>query len=356
MALKEIPLGLYGFDPQRANDLIKKLRAPSYRAEQLLDWIYQKKVLSFDEIKNLPKSLLQSIENEAPLTLLKKEDVLLSSNGESTKFLFRTIDNYLLETVLISQNHRETVCVSIQLGCKIGCTFCASGKGKFARNLNVSEVIEQIIRVERETRKKVTNIVFMGMGEPLDNFEVTMKALEILQAKWGLFMSGRRITVSTSGVTPKIIDFVKSEEGRVRLSISLHSSQNEKRSELVPINKKYSLKELVETLEHVNQTLKREITFEYTLIKNENDSEKEAHGVGKIAKSLKAKVNIIPYNPISEMSFERPDQDAIDQFENILKSYGLRVIVRQTAGRDINAACGQLRLDREKNITADPRS
>jgi 23S rRNA (adenine2503-C2)-methyltransferase len=350
MAVKEMPLGLYGFDPHLTKSLIEKLKAPAYRAEQLLDWIYQKKVLSFDEIKNLPKELLQKIESEVPLTVLKKEDVLLSANGESTKFLFRTTDNYLLETVLISQNNRETVCVSIQLGCKIGCTFCASGKGKFGRNLNASEVIEQIIRVERETGKKVTNIVFMGMGEPLDNYDVTMKALEILQAKWGLFMSGRRITVSTSGVTPRIIDFVKTEEGRVRLSISLHSSKNEKRTELVPINKKYSLKELIETLEHVNQKLKREITFEYTLIKDQNDSEEEAHGVGKIAKPLKAKVNIIPYNPISEMNFERPDQSVIDKFESILTSYGLRVIVRQTAGRDINAACGQLRLDREKTV------
>jgi 23S rRNA (adenine2503-C2)-methyltransferase len=348
MALNEIPLGLYGFDQGKAITLIEKLGAPAYRSKQLLEWVFEKKVSSFSQMKTLPKDLLEKIEKEVPLRVLTLEEKLPSSNGESTKFLFRTKDDYLLETVLISQNDRETVCVSIQLGCKIGCTFCASGKGKFGRNLNASEVIEQIVRVEQERGRKITNIVFMGMGEPLDNYEVTMKALEILQAKWGLFMSGRRITVSTSGITPKIIDFVKSEEGRVRLSISLHSSQEEKRTELVPINKKYSLKELIETLEHVNETLKREITFEYTLIKDQNDSQKEAHGVGKIAKSLRAKVNIIPYNPISEMDFQRPEQKVIQKFESILSSYGLRVIVRQTAGRDINAACGQLRLDREK--------
>jgi len=339
-------------DLEEAETLMREMGHPVYRGHQLLEWIYHRGIAKLDEAKNLPQALREKLEESYSVRALELDQMNRSSNGESTKFLYKTRDGRFLETVLISQNGRETVCLSTQLGCKMGCVFCASGKAKFGRNLLAGEIVEQVVHVQKNTGKRVSNIVFMGMGEPLDNFDATMQALKILQASWGFELGARRITVSTSGITPKIIEFVKHQEGRVRLSVSLHSSNEKTRTELVPINKRYSLKELIDTLTEVNKTLKREITFEFTLIAGINDSREEALGVAKIANPLNAKVNIIPYNPISEMDFKTPSQENIETFVKILEDHGIYVTVRQTAGRDINAACGQLRLDREKQIVA----
>ena len=227
------------------------------------------------------------------------------------------------------------------------CIFCASGKGKFGRNLSAAEIVEQVSIVASEVKKTITNIVFMGMGEPLDNYENTMRAITILQADWGFKMGSRRITVSTSGITPKIREFVKETGGRVRLSVSLHSSDDKTRSYLVPVNKKFGLAELTKTLDFIHKSLKRDITFEYTLIEDVNDSREEAERTAKLASRLGAKVNLIPYNPIREMNFQTPSKARIEEFKNLLQKKGVRVTVRQTAGRDIDAACGQLRLDRQ---------
>ena len=341
--------GLYGLEPDEIQVLIQEKNFPSYRAAQLLDWVYKKHIFSWDEAKNLPADFHSKLSELFELPSLSLTEVQKSSHRESEKYLFKTRDERLLESVLIEQQGRHTVCVSTQLGCKIGCVFCASGKGKFGRNLTAGEIVEQVAWIEKKIEKKVTNVVFMGMGEPLDNFEATMKALKILQAPWGFGLGARRITVSTSGITPKIVDFVKRSEGKVRLSVSLHSSSEARRTELVPINKKYSLKELTQILNEIHRQLKREITFEYTLIAGVNDSREEAEGVAKIARPLKAKVNLIPYNPIQEMDFKTPLPEQVEAFRTILEKSGIRVTVRQTAGRDIDAACGQLRLTREKN-------
>ncbi len=321
-------------------------RIPKFRAVQVLDWIYRKNVRSFDLMRNLPKEFLKLLQKKTDLNRLELISKLESSNGESIKFLTKTPDGHLCETVLIAQSGRNTVCVSTQLGCRIRCVFCASGKGKFGRNLTAGEIAEQISVVASEIKEPITNIVFMGMGEPLDNYDSTMKAIGILQAEWGFAFGGRRITVSTSGITPKIEQFVKETAGRVRLSVSLHSSNDKTRSFLVPINKKYNLPELIKILDFIHKRLKREITFEYTLIGGVNDSSEEAEGVGKIASRLNAKVNLIPYNPIREMKFDTPSKSKIEEFRTHLQAKGVRVMVRQTAGRDIDAACGQLRLDR----------
>jgi 23S rRNA (adenine2503-C2)-methyltransferase len=340
---------LYGRDLEEVRKLVEEIKTPAYRAGQILDWLYKKHIRSLDEAQNLPRDLRKRLSEKCSVASLSFSEDQESGNHESAKFLFRTHDGHLLESVLIFQQNRRTICVSTQLGCKIGCIFCASGKGKFGRNLTAGEIIEQVAWIEKKTGSKVSNVVFMGMGEPLDNFEATMKALKILQAPWGFGLGARRITVSTSGITPKIVEFVKRSEGRVRLSVSLHSSRQAKRTELVPINRRYTLKELIETLNQLHRNLKREITFEYTLIQDVNDSREEAEGVAKIAKPLGAKVNIIPYNPIREMDFKTPDKQRIEQFRDILQRHGVRVTVRQTAGRDIDAACGQLRLDRGKS-------
>lgn len=333
---------LYGLDQDEILQQIKVLGFPAFRGRQVLDWVYKKHIGTFAEAKNLPKDLSQILEQRFQLWILQPETVLESANHESTKFLFRTFDGQAIESVLISQQGRRTVCVSTQVGCKIGCVFCASGKGKFSRDLTAGEMVEQVARIQQTIQEPVSNIVFMGMGEPLDNFEATMKALKILQADWGFTIGARRITVSTSGITPKILEFVRRSEGRVRLSVSLHSSDEKKRTELVPINKKYPLEGLKKTLQQIHKKLKREITFEYTLMAGVNDSRQEAEGVARLAAPLSAKVNLIPYNPIREADFKTPSPEAVQKFRDILQKRGIRVTVRQTAGRDINAACGQL--------------
>lgn len=338
---------LYGVDEEDAARLMVSFGLAAYRGRQLLEWLYKKKVDSIQEARNLPQALRDRLAAEYAIYAMHPEAVVEREGSESTKFLFRTPDGLLLESVLITQQNRRTVCVSTQLGCKIGCPFCASGKGKFGRNLTAGEIVEQVAWIEKKTGKGATNVVFMGMGEPFDNFEATMKALKILQAPWGFALGARRITVSTSGVVPKILEFVKRSEGRVRLAVSLHSSDPQKRSRLVPINKRYGLKQLLQTLQQVHTKLKREITFEYTLIKDVNDSIEEAEGVGRLAKTLRAKVNLIPYNPIREMDYEQPTPQRLERFRDILHKHGVRVTVRQTAGREIEAACGQLRLYRE---------
>jgi len=339
---------LYGLDLEEAQRIVKRYGEPVYRAEQLLEWLYRRHADRWEEISNLPKHFLEKLRSEFRLTSLVFKESVKSPHGQSTKFLFETHDDHLLESVLISHKRRETVCVSTQLGCKMKCAFCASGKS-YDRNLTAGEIVEQVAGIEKSLAKRVSNVVFMGMGEPLDNFETTLTALRILQADWGFGLGARRITVSTVGIAPKIEEFVKRVGGKVRLSVSLHSSDERRRSELVPINRRYSLKELAKTLRDVHRKLQREITFEYTLLEGVNDMPAEAHGVARMAKPIGAKVNLIPYNPIRGAAFRRPSKERIEAFRNVLQKAGVRVIVRLTAGRDIDAACGQLVLDREKN-------
>jgi 23S rRNA (adenine2503-C2)-methyltransferase len=353
---------LYGSIPDEIESLVAGQGLPKYRAVQLLDWIYKKNVLAWDEIRNLPKEMIQKLSGEIRLTALEPGEEKKAVAGGPTKFLFKTADGHFLESVLISRQDssddeseeavvrggRETVCVSTQLGCKIQCAFCASGQGKFTRNLTAGEIVEQVARIGRVTGKKITNVVFMGMGEPLDNFDATLRAVHILIEPWGFAFGARRVTVSTSGITPKILEFVKAVDGRVRLSVSLHSSIDEVRSSLVPINRRYPLKDLVSALRKINQDLKRDITFEYTLIADLNDSEEEVEGISIIAKPLRAKINVIPYNPIAEFPHKAPTPEAAERFCEQLKRRGLHVTLRQTVGRDIDAACGQLRLDRAR--------
>ena len=340
---------LYGLEQEETQKLLKGWREPVYRARQLVEWLYHRHVEHWEEISNLPKTLLQKLKSEFHLKNLSLKERVETPGGESTKFLFETRDHHLLESVLIRQQGRDTVCVSTQLGCKMKCVFCASGKS-FNRSLTAGEIVEQVAWIERSLERRASNVVYMGMGEPLDNYEATLQSLRILQAEWGFGLGGRRITVSTVGITPKIEKFVKEMGGRVRLSVSLHTSDETRRNELVPVNRRYSLAELAKTLNKIHRNLKREITFEYTLLSGVNDTPEEAQGVVRIAKPLRAKVNLIPYNSIRDAEFVRPSRERIETFRAILKKSGVRVIVRQTAGREIDAACGQLRLDRTLHL------
>jgi len=356
---------LRDFNLTELSKFLKTLAAPSYQTSQIMDWLHKKHAMTFSEMTNLGKKQQELLSEHSLVSTLKLKEAPESKQHKTRKYLMETCDGHLLESVLIVHEDRRTVCVSTQLGCRMRCVFCASGKGKFVRNLSAGEIVEQVSQIartlllevgngpaspaggrDRSLQPTITNVVFMGMGEPLDNYEATMKAVDILIAEWGFGLGGRRVTVSTCGITPMIEKFVNDSRGRVRLSVSLHSIDDETRNVLVPINRKYPLKELIETLGKIHRDLKREITFEYTIIANVNDSEKDASGLAKLAYQLNAKVNLIPYNPIREIDYQAPSPEKIEWFRNALETKDVRVTLRKTVGSDIDAACGQLRLDR----------
>lgn len=338
---------LRALNGEELGKLAVSLGEPDYRGEQLARWIYHENVVSWDQIKNLPKDFLTRIREKTSLSDIE----FVESSGSkdtSTKFLFRTHDGHFLETVLIRKNDRNTVCLSTQLGCKMNCSFCASSKEGFIRNLSVSEIISQLAEVKQRSKEEIHNLVYMGMGEPLENFDALMKSIEIFNSRWGYAIGGRHITVSTVGLVPGIEKFSEKKLRQIRLSISIHSPFEEVRSQIVPINRKYSLKTLIGTLKKERKQYGREYTFEYTLLKGVNDSDKDALELSKIAKEVGAKVNLIAYNPIADASYERSDLDQMRKFRQILDKQHVRNTLRISSGIDINAACGQLRLHRER--------
>ena len=327
--------------------LAVSLGESAYRGEQLARWLYGENVSSWDQMKNLPKPFLKRLGEETVLTNIKFVEQS-GSRDTSLKFLFKTSDGHFLETVLIRKGARHTVCLSTQLGCKMNCSFCASSKEGFIRNLAVSEIVSQLALLKQKVDDPVDNLVYMGMGEPLENFEAVMKSIEIFNASWGYKISGRKITVSTVGLIPGIEKFSEKKLRQVRLSISIHSPFEEVRSRIVPINRKYPLKTLIATLKKEREKYGREYTFEYTLLKGINDSEADAKELSGLAREAGAKVNLIAYNPIEDASFERPDLDQMRKFRQILDKHHIRNTLRVSSGVDINAACGQLRLHRER--------
>ncbi len=321
-----------------------------FRRRQIAEWLFDKKVSSFDEMLNLSAALRQELSEKyalQPLTLVRQQ----GSRDTTRKFLFQTRDRDFIECVLIPASpslygdraDRFTLCISSQVGCAYGCKFCASGLDGWKRNLSPGEIISQIIEVEKETGDPVRNLVFMGMGEPFANFKNLTTALTTINAHWGLNIGARHITVSTSGLVP-IIRKYADQPNQFRLAISLHGASDEVRSRIMPINDKYPLAELIEACRYFNSKKKQKITFEYILIQGMNDTPEQAHLLVKHASSLNAKINLIPYNQVDGLAWNRPDDETILHFQSILKAGGIFSTVRLEKGHDIDAACGQLRL------------
>ncbi|MFW5874012.1 MAG: 23S rRNA (adenine(2503)-C(2))-methyltransferase RlmN [Verrucomicrobiota bacterium] len=338
----------------------------AFRARQVMEWLYKKRVGSWDAMTNLPKDFRSWLDAHYilyPLTpLIDKR-----SDDVTQKLLMELEDRSLIETVLIrapqsgvgQENSRKTVCVSIQVGCAYGCKFCASGLAGFRRNLMAAEVVSQLMHICRmedahtERAKdeiaSFDNIVFMGMGEPLANYEALVRTIRILNADWGLNFGARRITVSTSGLAPQIERLA--EEGvAVRLAISLHGATNEVRDRIMPVNKRYPLERLIPAAKAFQQRHGRMLTLEFILIEEVNDSLEQARELAKIAKELHAHVNCIPYNKVEGLPWVRPSLRRQDAFVDVLKQAGVSVTIRREKGHDINAACGQLRLKTEKEM------
>ena len=336
---------------------------PKYRAKQVFDWIFKKRISDWDSMKNLPKAFLEWLRANYVIDPTK---ILLDkqSNDVTQKFLIQLEDKRLIETVLIRapqegvglDKSRKTVCVSIQVGCAYGCKFCASGLAGFKRNLFASEVIAQLIhmsridspKLEQSSNESVSfdNIVFMGMGEPLANYNELVNVLKIMNASWGLNIGARRITVSTSGLAPEI-EKLADEGLSIRLAISLHGATNEVRNQIMPINKRYPLEVLIPAIEKFREKHGRMVTLEFILIDGVNDSLEQAKALVKIAKRLHAHVNCIPYNKVEGLELKRPSITRQNKFVQILKDANVSVTIRREKGHSINAACGQLRLKKE---------
>ncbi|MEY2525926.1 MAG: rRNA (adenine2503-C2)-methyltransferase [Verrucomicrobiota bacterium] len=341
----------------RLDQLQEKLRdlgQPAYRAGQISDWLYKKRAASFDEMTDLPQSLRAQL---AEHFAFGKIDIVrvLGSEDTTRKFLFRLDDGDLIESVLIpaspalygTRSDRRTICVSTQVGCAYGCKFCASGLEGFSRNLRPDEIVDQIIAVERESREKIDNIVFMGMGEPLANFDNLMRAISILNAPWGLGIGARHITVSTSGLAPQIRKLAE-EPLQIRLAVSLHGATDEVRNKIMPINRRYKIEMLLEACDYYTARKKQWITFEYILIDGINDSDEQAQILAKHARRLGAKVNLIPYNMVEGLPWSRPSGNRQHKFLAILREHGIAATLRREKGHDIQAACGQLRLQTKR--------
>ncbi len=326
---------------------------PKFRAKQIVQWLYEKRVSSFDEMTNLSQDLRAKLAEAFEFTILPHVR-LTGSNDTTRKFLFRLYDGRLIETVRIPANAnfhgdrsgRITLCVSSQVGCAYDCKFCASGLAGFTRNLSVGEIVGQVLAVERETGESIRNIVFMGMGEPLANAANLTKAIEILNADWGINIGARHMTVSTSGLAPQIEKLAKVPM-QIRLAISLHGATDEVREQIMPVNKKYDLNRLFEALMTWQDHKKQMITFEYILIEGVNDSIEQAEILAKRAKSIHAKVNLIPYNTVEGLPWKRPSVEQQQAFLGVLSKANITATLRTEKGHDIEAACGQLRLQEE---------
>ena len=330
---------------------------PSYRNKQIREWVYEKGILDFQKMSNLPSGLREDLVKEwdlMPMELSKEQ----GSTDTTQKFLWKLRDGQLIESVLIPATQgtkgvrasRLTLCVSTQVGCALGCKFCASGLDGLKRNLTTGEILGQVILARTKAGKRIDNLVFMGMGEPLANLPALLPALDIILSPDGLGIGARHITLSTSGLVPKILELAK-YPAQIRLAISLHGGDDQTREKIMPINKLYPIEELIDACERFIEERKKMITLEYILIKGVNDDLGQATLLAKYARRLNAKVNLIPYNKVDGLDWERPEISQINAFRSqVEKENAPRVTLRMEKGHDIDAACGQLRL-RENSST-----
>ena len=329
------------FNLEELKEELKTIGEKPYRAEQIFQWIYVEKVKNFEEMTNLSLDLRKRLEENYTMCNYRILRKLESVDG-TKKYLFDVRDGNAIETVLMEYHHGKTICVSSQIGCKMGCKFCASTGIPFVRNLTPGEIVEQILAVEQDTNSQISNVVFMGIGEPFDNYENVMKAIKIMNHQKGLNIGARHISVSTSGVVPRIYDFAK-EGFQCTLSISLHATSNEKRSSMMPVNRKYPIEELMKACQEYIRLTNKRISFEYALAKENNDNLEDAKALVKLLKGMLCHVNLIPINKIENGIYTKSTNENIMKFRDYLNENGIVATIRTELGSDIDAACGQLR-------------
>ena len=330
-----------GLDLNDLNYIIRNLNQPNYRAKQLFQWIY-KGIYNIDEMQNIPKNIREKIKNNFEIYRLRV--VKKHQDSEKTiKILFALQDNNIIESVAMKYDYGNTICISTQVGCNMGCKFCASTVDGKIRNLTAGEMIDQILKMQEIIEGRISNVVLMGSGEPLDNFTEVLKFIKLVNHPLSLNIGQRHITLSTCGIVPKIYELANYNL-QINLSISLHSVNESKRKEIMPIGNKYNIRELMDACTYYINKTNRRITFEYALIKGENDTEKDAIETGKLLSGILCHVNLIPINPIKEKNYEKAHERSILLFKEKLEAFGIPTTIRKEMGSSINAACGQLRI------------
>lgn len=343
---------IYSLQLGELEDWLIDQSEPKFRAKQIFDWLYVKRVDAFSEMTNLSKELREKLVQSFEITTLEVAVKQESKDG-TIKFLFELQDGYTIETVLMRHEYGNSVCVTTQVGCRIGCTFCASSIGGLKRNLEAGEIVAQVLTVQKAldaTDERVSQVVIMGIGEPFENYDEMMGFLKIINHDKGLNIGARRITVSTSGIIPKIYDFAD-ESLQINFALSLHAADNETRSRLMPINRAYDLDKLMEAIEYYVNKTNRRITFEYGLFGGVNDQVHHAKALAKLIKHLNCHVNLIPVNHVPERDYVKTSKEDIFKFEKELKRNGINATIRRNQGADIDAACGQLRAKERKEET-----
>lgn len=339
-------LSIHGLSLEELGKLISEEGEKPFRAKQIFHWVYEKKVCDWKQMSDLNQSLRSKLEKKFSLSSLSQKSVEVSKDEETIKFLWELSDGKLVESVLICSKERRTVCVSSQVGCPARCAFCASGKEGLLRNLSADEIFEQVYQIDRflhEKGERVSHVVFMGMGEPFENYDNVLKTIHLLNDPLRLHISQRRMTVSTVGVVEGIRRFTR-EDLSVNLVLSLHAPNQHIRKKIIPYARKYPLEEVLSAMVAYSGETRRDITYEYTLMEGINDRPEHAEELALLLKGQQCSVNLIPYNPVPGLHLKRPEKESIEEFRRILTSYEIVTTWRYTKGKDIAAACGQLAL------------
>lgn len=323
-------------------EFIVSIGEKPFRAKQVYQWIHEKQADSFDEMTNISKKLRESLADAGYLTTLKKEEVQISKLDGTRKYLFQLEDGNVIESVLMRYKHGNSVCISSQVGCRMGCRFCASTLDGLVRGLRPAEMLDQIYQIGKDIGERISNVVVMGTGEPMDNFDNLLRFMELLTDENGLHISQRNLTVSTCGIVPRMRELAD-KKLQITLALSLHASNQEKRLSLMPVANKYDIHEVVDACRYYFDQTGRRVTFEYSLVGGVNDTDQDAEELCRLVKGMNCHINLIPVNPIKERDYVQSNAKVIAAFKNKLEKNGLAVTVRREMGRDIDGACGQLR-------------
>ena len=336
---------IYSYSIKDLEEYFLGIGEKKFKATQVFDWVYRKRVESFDEMTNIKKSVLDLLKEKFEIRRLEIVDK--QSDIDVSKYLFKLSDNEHVEAVLMNHDYGNSICVSTQVGCNMGCTFCESGRRKKVRNLEVYEMVTQILEVEKDLGDRISHVVLMGIGEPFDNYENVIKFIDIINSDLGVAIGARHITVSTCGIVPKIKEFTNYDK-QVNLAISLHAPNNELRSKIMYINKAYPIEEVISVVKEYIKKTNRRVTFEYIMLSGVNDSEECALELSKLLRGMNCYVNIIPYNETSNIVYKKSNDSSIMKFYDVLKKNKIGVTIRREFGSKVNAACGQLRSKYEE--------
>ena len=338
---------IYDYRLEDLKEYFKNINEKEFKATQVYEWLYKKRVKSFDEMTNIKKEVIERLKQDfsiEPLKILKKQ-----IDTDVCKYLFELSDNNKIEAVLMKHDYGNSLCVSTQVGCNMSCAFCESGRLKKVRNLNSYEMVLQILEVEEDLNIRISHIVLMGIGEPFDNYDNVMNFIDIINEPKGIDLGARHITVSTSGLVPKINEFANNPK-QVNLAISLHAPNNEIRNKIMPINKAYPIEKLIESVKEYIKKTNRRVTFEYIMLKDINDKVENAIELSKLLKGINCYVNLIPYNETSHIEYKKSEKEQILKFYDTLKKNNINVTIRKEFGKKVSAACGQLRSNYEEEI------